>query len=339
MAWPQLRVRCEITNGDGTWDSQSPGPLRGDGLDVPRIKATVIKTLDPVPNTAEIRIFNLSERTIDLITGTVRKTIDFTPAQQAELRAAGASALPFEVIYDNFGLASVRLSWGYQGQDPTSPFPPLSLGFLGGSTNMTRVPGLSSVLLIKAEDGGRLLGAARLDKSYKAGADTVDILADLIGALGLTVDRDKLSSAMLASLLQRQIPATKLTQGRGYNAMTSPAVDQIRSIMSALDLRWSVQDGEFLLLDTNTVLAGYEPLLLDATTGTLLGKPEQLEAQQMRARTPANAEARPGREVHLTARNISAQYRIDRVTHELDAKTGGESVCTLAAIQVVAGVF
>jgi hypothetical protein len=339
MTWPQLRVRLEVTNGGGTFDSQGTSAPRGDGLDVPRIEATVNKTLDSVPNTAEIKIYNLSDKTIDLITGTVRKRLEFTPAQQAELLAAGASAQPLEVTYDNFGLGAVRLSWGYQGTDPRSPFPPLSVGFIGASSDMTRVPGLSGVLVIKAEDGGALLGAGRLSKSYKAGADTVDILGDLINACGISVDRNKLRSAMQAALFQRQLPNSKLTQGRGYNAMTAPAADQIRSIMDALALRWSVQDGEFLLLDTNTVLAGYEPLQLSATDGTLLGTPEQLEAQQMRARLNANAEARPGREVFMQARGIAAQYRIDRVTHALDTKTGGTSVATLAAIQVVAGVF
>lgn len=349
MSWPQLRVRCEITNGGGTFDSQGSEQVRGDGLDVPRIEATVTKTLDPVPNTAEIKIYNPSEATLDLITGTVRKRTEYTNADRQALYDLGLglsqdqiavlTAAPIETIYDNFGLGSVRLSWGYQGTDPLSPFPPLSLGFIGGSSNMTVERGLTTVLTIKAEDGGQLLGAARLNKSYKAGADTTDILVDLINSCGLSVSRDRLNQAILAVLIGRNLPPTKILQGRGYNAMTSPAADQIRSVMTALGLRWSVQDGEFLVLDSNTVLAGFSALSLMPEDGTLLGKPEQLEAQQLRARTHANAEARPGRQVLVTARNIKAQFRIDRVTHSLDTKTGGESVVTLSEIQVVAGVF
>lgn len=339
MPNPLFQARLQLRNALGLFDSQGLVPLSGDGLDVPRIEFTVNKTLDPTPNTAEIKIHNLSATTLDLITGTVRKRIEFSFADTAILLAAGASATPLENTYDLFGLASIVLSWGYAGTDPTSPFPPLSVGFIGCSSNMTVERGLSSVLIIKAEDGGQLLGAGHLHKSYIPGTSTVDILVDLINACGLTVNKPILEAAMVQALGLRGIPPTKIAQIRGYNAGTSPAAAQIRSIMEALQLRWSVQDGEFLLVDSDTVLAGYEPLILSADLGTLLGKPEKLEALQLRARTHANAEARPGRQVTVIAENVNAAYRIDSVTHKGDTNTGGESAVTLDAVQVIPGVF
>jgi len=337
---PRLLARVEITNGGGTFDSQNPSPTRGDGLDEARISFDVERTLDPSPNTAKIRLWNLSQETIDLITGTVRKRIEWTAEEKAELAALGASSAPIEAVYDNSGLASVRLSWGYAGADPTTPFPPLSVGFIGESSKMTDASdGLDSILEISASDGGQLLGAGRLQKSYKRNASLVTVVGDLVRACGLSIDEDRLGTAMEAALFARGIPVSDLKLLTGYNAATAPAADQVNSIMDGLALRWSIQDGEFLLLDTNTVLAGYPPLVLTQETFSLFGNPERLEAQQMRARTWASAEARPGRQVQIQATDLGTQYRIDRVRHSGDTYSGGESVVTLDAIQTIPGVF
>lgn len=340
MVQPRFLARLEVTNGGGTFDSQNPAPRRGDTLDSARIAFKVEKTLDPAPNQAEISIYNLSQQRIDQITGTVRKRIEWTPEEREELLALGLSAAPVETVYDNFGLGSVRLSWGYEGADQNTAFPPLSVGFIGGSSSMTVTDdGTDRILMIRAEDGGQLLGAGRLKKSYKGGTSTVDILADLIAAVGLSVDKSRLEQAMASALIARGISVGKLVQLGPYNASTAPAAAQITTVMDSLQLRWSVQDGEFLLLDTNTVLAGYPPLVLSEEAGSLFGNPERLEAQQMRAQTWAAAEARPGREVLLEAEDLSTQYRIDRVTHAGDTYEGGESVVTLDAIQTIPGVF
>jgi hypothetical protein len=337
---PRVLARLEVTNGAGTFDSQNPAPSRGDGLDSARIAFEVTKTLEPTPNTAIVRIWNLSQATIDRITGTVRKRLEWSPTERAELAAAGLAATPIEVVYDNSGLASIRLSWGYAGADPTTPFPPLSVGFIGASDSITvESDGLDSVLVIKAEDAGQLLGAARLLKSYKAGTSTVDILADLITACAVQVDKAGLEAAMGSALTARGIPVGKLVQLTGYNASGTPAAQQVKAVMDSLELRWSVQDGEFLLLDSSTVLPGYLPLILSAEAGTLFGTPERLEAQQMRARTWANAEARPGRQVLIEATDLGTQYRIDRVRHTIDTYSGGQSTVTLDALQTIPGLF
>lgn len=347
---PQFVARCEITNGDGTFDSEPPGEVRGDGLDVCRVKFKVKKTLDPAPNTAEIELFNLDQATIDLITGTVRKRIEYTPEDRDQLRELGLNlseeqiaqltSAPIETVYDNFGIASVRLSWGYRGSQPGAPNPPISLGFLGGSTKMkVRDDGLSKVLVLSCEDGGQLLGTGTLQKSYRPGASYLDILSDLITSCGVSVDRSLLETTMTEALFKRGIPVGTLQTIQGYNAATAPAAEQVRTVMDSLQLRWSVQDGEFLLVDSNTVLAGFEPLVLSADRGNLFGNPEQLEALQLRAKTWATAEAKPAREVLVESTNRTTQYRIDNVDHAGDAYSGGQSTVTLDAVQTIPGVF
>lgn len=334
MAKPRLRTRLQITNGGGTFDSASPFIVRGDALDEVRIEFEVIKTLDPTPNTATITIYNLSQKTIDQICGTVRKRIEFTPEERAQLEAFGASSAPVEVVYDNFGLGSIRLSWGYAGEDE------LAVGFIGGSTNMTdETDGLTSKLVIRAEDGSQLLGAGRLKRYYKGGTDTVVIVRDLVQSCGLTVDEDRLRTAMQSNLISRWIALSNLTQVTGYNAASAPAQDLIRSVMDSLGVRWSIQDGEFLVLDTQTVLAGYEPLVLSEQDFTLFGSPRRLEAQQLEARTWANAEARPGRQVQVLATDLDTQYRIDTAKTTGDGYEGGSTTLTLDALQVIPGLF
>lgn len=340
MTTPRLLARLQVTNGLGTFDSQNPAKRRGDTLDSVRISATVTKTIDPTPNTAEIELFNLADETVDSITGTVRVRQEWTPEEKAELLAKGASADPIELTYDNFGMGSIVLSWGYEGASPTTPFPPLSIGFIGGSTNMTiRSDGLDSILTIKAEDGGQLLGAGRLQRSYSQGANYINILADLLEACGVSVDKERLTNAIQAVLLARGISVSSLQTLRGYNAGTAPAATQIKTVMDSLQLRWSIQDGEFLVLDSNTVLAGYEPILLSSDANTLWGNPERLEAQQMRAQTWANAELRPGRQALLEAVALGTQYRVDKAVHALDTIEGGDTTVTLSALQTIEGLF
>jgi hypothetical protein len=340
MAQPRLLARLEITNGLGTFDSGAP-PTRSSSLAAPRIEWKVDKTLDPTPNTAEISIWNPSQDTVDKIRETVRTRIEWTPEERAELLAAGASAQPIEQTYDNFGMASVRLAWGYGAAAPGQPFPPLSVGFVGGSDKITDSfsGGGSRVLTLKCEDGAQVLGAGKSDKSYKGGTDTVIILRDLINALGLSVDEAKLRTSMQTAFIRRSIPVGKLSQAGPYSARGLPAAKLIGTIMDALQLRWSVQNGEFLLLDDTSVLAGYPPIILSAANGTLLGKPEPLGGGNYRARTWAHAEARPGREVLMQATGIDAQFRIDRTTDPGSTLSGGSTVVTLDQVQVIPGLF
>ena len=143
---------------------------------------------------------------------------------------------------------------------------------------------------------------------------------------------------MQTSLIRRGIPVGELVQLTGYNAGACPAAQQVKVVMDSLSLRWSIQDGEFLLLDTDSVLVGYPALRLSANEFSLFGNPERLEAQQMRAKTWATAEARPGRQVLIEATDLGTQYRIDRIKHSGDTYSGGVSVLTLDSLQTIAGI-
>jgi hypothetical protein len=343
---PQLFARCRITNGTGTFDSGNP--LTADRI---RIQAAGTWTLEPTPNTIEIRLYNLEPETADLISGTVRKRIDWTPEERAQLIAAGASAAPIEVTTDNAGLASVELDWGYSVPGAAAIIPPLSLGFVGASNSIVTKPdGLDMVTTILAEDGGHTLGAASVvqvsggglvsfrSKSYSAGTNVVDIVVDLINAMALTVDRARLENTLATATIAGGGTAGDLLISGSYTC-SGPAVDHLRSFLSAVDLRWSIQNGEFLLLDSSSVIPGFPALKLSEADGTLHGPVERLQAQEMAAETWANPLARPGRQVEIQGVNVGTQYRIDQADLELDTYEGGSTRLKLDALQTIEGVF
>jgi hypothetical protein len=336
MTQPRLIARLQITNGDGTFDSR-PTDVAEDDI---RIEWDVRKSLEQTPNTAVIKVYNLSPQRIEQIQGVVVSRTEWTLEEREALRQAGASTQPIETTYDNAGIASVVLSWGYRGATAITPFPPLSVGFIGGSYSMeVEDDGETQILVIEAEDAGQLLTAARLNKSYSNGADTVNIVVDLINACGLSVDEAQLRNLMGSSVLRRGFPIGKLRQIGGYNASKVPAADQLRKIFRSLDLRWSVQDGRFLLLDRDSVIPGLPPIVLSAARDTLWNNPSRQQAELMAAETWCNAEIRPGRVIQIEATNLSTSYRIERVQHTGDTEEGGKSVPLLDALQTIEGVF
>lgn len=337
MTQPRLIAQVKVTNGGGTFDSLAPAKP---GAETIRIAASVDKTLEQTPNKATIRVWNLDDKTIDKIQGVVRKRVEWTIEEREALRLAGASDAPITTVYDNAGIAAVELAWGYEQAAPGLPLPPLSVGFIGGSIRMDiEDDGEDSVLVMQCEDAGAILTAARLNKSYASGTDTITIVVDLINAMGLVVDEANLRNLMQSALIRRGIPIGKLQQIGGYNASGVPAAVQVRNIMKSQGLRWSVQDGRFLLLDRESVLPGYAPIELSAEKETLWNNPRRQQSQDMSAVTWATPEIRPGRQVRVIAQDLDAQFRVDRVKHTIDTENGGRSVPMLAKLQTIAGVF
>ncbi len=334
----RLVASVEITNGGGTFRSLDPGVV--DSLQQPRLEFTATKTLDSTPNPATIRLYGLSLDTLDRITGTVRKRISFSAEEIAQLEEAGASTQPIEITYDNAGLASVQLSWAYQEAGQTIGSQPLSVGFIGGSNSMSVVnEGVERVLVINAEDGAQVLGAGRLQRVFAPGTALAEMFVSLGEACGLRVDLQTIQTIIEEAFVRRGIPLGNAILGVSWNASVRPARDIIDAITRTLQLRWSIQDGEFFLVDSQTVLQGYPPIEVSDRRGNLLGPVERLEAQQARAITFADAELRPGREVTLLTSGFDAQYRIDEVTHAGDTYGGGTSTLTLTEIQVIQGLF
>jgi hypothetical protein len=344
---PVFVARLQVLNALGLFDSLNVEPF----AEQCRIKFSVKKSLETEPNTATIDLYNLNDLTINLIRGVVRSRIEWSATEKAALMVAGASAAPVELTADGFGLGSIVLSWGYADSATMLLLPALKIGFKGQSTNMRVVrEGADRILRIEAEDCGHLLGAAEVvqiagggvvplvNKSYAPGTPVAVVMADFIYAMGITVSLADLTLAIANAFTLKGLPAAETSLLSGYNASGS-ARDQLDRFLKALGIRWSIQDGEFIILTGAGVLLGYEPLVLSTALGNIIGDPEQKESTKLGIDTFADADARPGRMTTVASLNIAAAYRIAHATTDGDTYSGGQTALDLDELVTIAGVI
>ncbi len=346
MGSPICVARLRITNAAGFFDSLNPDPL---GVQ-PRMRFTVTRTLRAEANTAKIETFNLAPLTAALCTGVIRSRTDWTATERAQLFQLGQGATPIELISEEYGLGSVELSWGFTDSEAPDMLAALAVGFIGQSSRIRSAPdGRDQILTIEASDGSHLLGAGEaiqaaggvvpfVGKSYGPGSSVVDVLVDLIAACGLTVNRTKLQQQLQTAMIAKGLPPADLQILHGRN-ISGPARPQIEQVMNALGVRWSVQNGELLFLDSTSVLAGFPPIELSTENGNIYGEPEVIDAGRMAVRTWAQPGASPGRAVTLITPTRTANYRIECATTTVDTNSGGETRLELDELQTIPGVF
>jgi hypothetical protein len=326
-------ARVKVLNPLGFFDSLNPVPFGPLG----RIRFSVSHNLNNEPNTAVIELFNLSPDTVAKIGGVVKSRKNWTPEERAQLALQGKLGIPPEIIADGFGQGAVELSWGYADSETMQVEAVLSVGFRGQSTLMNMIhEGNDRVFTIWAEDGAQSLGAAEAvqlagpgevpyqGKSYAGGTDITDIVADLVNAMGLSVDNGTLAAAIAESMVARGIPPAETKILGGYNA-SGPARPQLEQFLSALQLRWSIQDGEFIVLTQAGVLPGYAPVVLSTALGNIIGEPETKQAGKLGITTFASTVAKPGRPASVLTARVAAAYRIDTSLTEGDTSSGGET--------------
>ena len=339
-------ARAVITNEAGSWDSLGP-----DGTS-PRMKGKATFSLKEDPNELALEIYNLAPETVQDITGKVSVRHDWTPAERAELMAKGASTAPFETTSAGFGLVNVELSYGYaDSQDLSRPaiIAALSQAFVGqiasGPTVVTS--GQDQIVTMLALDGGQALGAGEVvqqagggaaayrGKAYEPGTRIADILADLINSLGLGADANNLD-AQIVQALAAKYPGAKSTIGGGRNS-SGPAAPQIRQLMTSLDLRWTIQAGEFIVLDDNSVIPGFPPIILSSELGNIVGQPKRVGGDKLEVSTTANTEVLPGRPLDVSTETIQTSYRVDESSTPFDTYSGAQTDAKLDAL-LIAGV-
>lgn len=345
MGSPIFVARLRITNAGGIWDSLNRGSLVQ-----PRIVFDVVKSLSGTANRALIEVYNLHPDTVAKITQVVRTRLDWTPAERAELLAAGASADPAEIIADKFGLGSVELSWGYTDSESPDVEGALRVGFVGQtSTPRERVEGTDRILVIDATDGSHLLGAGEVvqrsgggpsqyrSKSYSPGTNAADVIVDLCNSIGLSADRDQIEQLLAAALTARGLPPGDIVMSGGYTA-SGPAVVLLEQFLKSLELRWSIQDGSLLILSGTSVIPGLAPLQFSSEAGNIVGEPTPFEAQRLALSTWASTEALPGRQADVSTSKIAASFRVDQAQTRGDSYSGGQTDLRLDELQVIPGV-
>ncbi|MCP4967373.1 MAG: hypothetical protein GY926_19345 [bacterium] len=299
------------------------------------IQFDVMRTIKPEANTAAVTILNLSQRTRDTISDVTSSVAALTPAQREAMREYAAmkgkaiDTSPVETVYDNLGIAYLKLEAGYQGGR-------LAQILEGSSSKIThthvRNTWRSEIFIGDAQE---VLRDAYLGRSYKRGTPVVTIISDLANAFGAVLSSP--AQALIANKLST-FPEAQVALGGAFIAH-GPAFALMQEWMRILDIDWTMQDGELLLLSKNPLEASAtlpDPPLAVSQVSGMIGRPRRLEGGGVELVTLLEPEAKPGRRCALTSRYITGSYRIEQVRHSGDTRSGPwYSTMELSSLEVL----
>jgi hypothetical protein len=149
----------------------------------------------------------------------------------------------------------VILQAGYEGSDFGTMFDGTIVQVRRGRENAA-----DSYVDIVAADGDENLNFAIVNAAVSAGSSYKDRVDALTKAMGVTQGH------------VAELPAGELPRGRTYYGM---ARDHMRGLALGTDTKWSVQNGQLVLIPLQGYLPG-EAVVLTSTTG-MVGQPEQTQ--------------------------------------------------------------
>ena len=271
-----------------------------------RIAFKVEKSLSPEPNTASIKVWNLSKQSRDRAAGVVRRTIDFSKPfrfiderLETQLITLGGSA---ELITTANGLSYVKLSAGY-GAAP-------AVIFEGNSSSLlSEHRGTDWITEIVANDGGLGTQKGIANKAFESGTPLVEVLKYLVRTMGLVQGTPLVvGSPTLPVGVANTVPFVN-----GFVAC-GRARDVFSALLLSVDVEWFVDDGEVFLLDKDQTLP-QPPVVVSAERDVqglqLLSKPRRLESDGVEIRSLLAPPLRLGRRVTVVSGELAGDYRLE----------------------------
>jgi hypothetical protein len=230
------------------------------------VKFKVEKTSDEKPNTCEIEIYNLNENT-----------------------RAAFQAKP----------SLVRLEAGYG--DEISRIFEGDLSF-GPSVHN----GVDWITTVNVAEGGRAFAHATASRSYKAGVNHKQVIADVAKSMGLKVPTS--------------IKEAKALAGQFVSGLTlhGPSQAQMTKILKPHGFGWSVQNNQLQILPTNGVRPD-QAIVISKETG-MIGSPaldapkEPGKPVTIKVKTLLEPGLIPGGRIRVIAEALNGLFRIDKVT-------------------------
>lgn len=255
------------------------------GLEQIDVQFRVKKTLKPLPNTCELKIYNL--------TADHRKQIE----QQAS--KGNVQFNPQKI--------PVRIEAGYV--DPTSG-PQLAQIFLGElRAGQTVRDGPEVVTELSTGDGEKEIATARLNVSFGPGTSIDQALREIVKVLG--VNQGNINTAV--NLLKAKGLVQFSVKGQ---VLKGNAADHLSDFCKGAGLEWSIQDGSVQILTLGQPLQG-QALLLDDDHG-LAGSPS-VDSKGILSFTALMIPGlRPGVLVSMNSENVKGGYRVVVVEYEGD---------------------
>lgn len=260
--------------------------VKAGGLDASGLNASfhIVKSLDPNPNGAEIRIYNLKESNRQLL--------------------HNLPTVPVEVIL------------GYTGLNPINPIPTSvdaeSLLFKGDAREVfSTKEGPDWVTVLRIGDGLKACKNNRLLKSYKEGIPIKTIITDIINAFQVD-NKDAL--AKIAAGAYTNSMETVLS-----NYVVSGQVNkELEKILKKANLSHSVQDNVLTILGdietTNT-----DAIVLSPQTG-LIGSPEpgvgEKKKNLLKIKALIQPKLSPGKKIILQSARFKGVYKIHKAVYQ-----------------------
>lgn len=296
----------------------------GSGFD---IEIDVTRSLDLQANTARVVILGLGRRARDAISGVVKKRVPWTNGERKLLEANGASTSP-AVIAESLGRGYLRIVAGYDTRKGQ-----VFEGWMRDPVHEFLNPGWRTT--IDVGDGDEPLREGTISKAYKKGALLSDVVGDLVGAMGLVIN-----TASLAKLNSLAQSAKSLTVFPKAFAMYGQAWPYLAQVMDLLGLKWSIQDGEFLMLEADATLPEEPILLTPGGNPAMIGSPRRREEDGLEVEAQLDHRLKPGRKVIVKSADVQGSWRLENVRHHGRPRTGNwRSTCVCTSLSPVPGVI
>ena len=260
-------------------------------LDVSELRCVfkIQRSLRPVPNTAELSIYNLNEDH--------RRSLEQMPTRPDGVTLKQAVASP-----KLYPMMSVEA--GYEDSMPL-----LYLGEV--RTAHSVVDGPNIVTKVSTGDGEKEQRESRINVPIGPKTSIDFALTSLVKALGIGEGN-----------LRAMIPKVRLNGAANMyvagGVLSGSAADELTAFCKSANLEWSISNGQLLLLDRTAPLNG-KGYLLSADTG-LVGSPsiDNLGVVSFRSFILPNLE--PGRLVVIESKFVKGTYRIDDATYTGDTE-------------------
>jgi hypothetical protein len=163
--------------------------------------------------------------------------------------------------------------------------------------------GVDVMTILEAQDAGRAYSSAMIQQSFAAWTSLVDVLRACVRAMG--IGEGNLASA--------DVPTTTYAEG---TVVSGRAWRELDRLVRSAGLTWSVQDGVLQLLRGSTPLR-QTAVRLSSSTG-LVGSPAVDVDRTVSCTALLIPGLIPGRQVVLESERTSGSYRVKRVNYRGD---------------------
>lgn len=175
----------------------------------------------------------------------------------------------------------------------------------------SRREGVDWVTSFQSTDGAQQLRAARVNLSFKrvSAIEAFGRVADTLG-LGLGNAVQKMREGNIRGALER------FDNGLVLSGSSQRELDRLAKTFG---YNWSVQNGQLQLLGPLDAIEPGDAIALNSRSG-MIGSPESGEKGIVEVRSLLIPQLTPGRVVVLEARQLSGNYRVEKVTYQGDTR-------------------